>query len=138
MESKTLKQIAKKMWQLDFCMMFTLDGRGRQFSRPMSNNGDVEFDGNSWFFTYEQSDKVKQIESNPSVSLSFQTEEMLFIHLYGIAKIIKQKSMLAEHWQDSLKMWFPEGIETPGIVMLKVEAKKIQYWHKEDEGEWKL
>lgn len=138
MKSKSLKQIADKMRQLDCCMMLTTDGRGTQFSRPMSNNGDVEFDGNSWFYTYEQSDKVKQIKNHPSVSLSFQTADMLFIHLFGTAKIIKQKSILAEHWQEDLQMWFPDGIETSGIVLLKVETKKIQYWHKEDEGKWSV
>lgn len=118
--------------------MVTVNGSGTQFSRPMSNNGEVEYDGMSWFYTYEDSDKVKQIETNPSISLIFQTEDMLFIHLYGTAKIIRQKNIIAEHWQESLKRWFVDGIETPGIVMLKVEAKKIQYWHKEDEGEWKV
>ena len=138
MKSKSLKQIADKIRQLDFCMMLTTDGRGTQFSRPMSNNGDVEFDGNSWFYTYEQSDKVKQIENNPSVSLSFQTADMLFIHLFGTAKIIKQKSVLAEYWQEDSQMWFPDGIETSGIVLLKVETKKIHYRHKKDEGEWSV
>ncbi len=138
MKSKSIKQIAEKMRHLDFCMMVTTDGRGTHFSRPMSNNGDVEYDGNSWFYTYEQSDKVQQIRTSPSVSLSFQTADMLFIHLYGYAKIIKQKSILLEHWQESLKRWFPEGIDTPGIVMLKVQAKKIEFWHKEDEGEWRV
>ena len=63
---------------------------------------------------------------------------MLFIHLFGTAKIIKKKCILAKHWQESLKMWFPEGNETLGIVMLKVEAKKIDFWHKKYEGEWRV
>jgi len=49
MKSKSLKQIAEKMKQLDFCMMLTADSRGTQFSRPISNNGDVEYDDNSYF-----------------------------------------------------------------------------------------
>lgn len=138
MKGKSLKQIAEKMKQLHFCMMLTVDGNGTQFSRPMINNGDVEYDGSSWFYTFEQSDKVKQIETNPSVSLIFHTEDMLFIHLYGTAKIIKQKSIFPAHWQQSLNRWFANAIETPGIVLLKIEAKKIKYWHKEDEGEWRV
>lgn len=63
---------------------------------------------------------------------------MLFIHRYGIANIVKQKSILAAHWQEGLKMWFLGGIDTPGIVILKVVANKIKYWHKEEEVEWSL
>lgn len=35
----------------------------------------------------------------------------------------------------SLKQWFPEGVDTPGIVLVPVEAKRIRYWQQEDEGE---
>lgn len=63
---------------------------------------------------------------------------MLFIHLYGTEKIVKQKSIAAAHRQENLKRWFLGGIVTPGIVILKLEARKIQYWLKQDEGEWSL
>ncbi len=71
MKSNSLKQIAEKMRQLGFCMMTTVDGRGTQFSRLMSNNGEVEYDGNSWFFTYEQSDKVSKANLDQPISKSW-------------------------------------------------------------------
>ena len=61
---------------------------------------------------------------------------MLFIECYGYASIITQKSIMAEKWLDELTMWFPQGIETPGICMIKVTATRIQFWDKEEEGEY--
>ncbi|GAC1417344.1 MAG: hypothetical protein NVS9B7_20860 [Flavisolibacter sp.] len=50
MAKKKLETIIKLMRKLDTCMMTTRTGRGTFNSRPMSNNGDVTYDGNSYFF----------------------------------------------------------------------------------------
>ncbi|MDQ1096677.1 MULTISPECIES: pyridoxamine 5'-phosphate oxidase family protein [Chryseobacterium] len=136
MKKASLKTIAEKMKDLDFCMMITHDGRQVPHSRPMSNNGKVEYDGDSWFFTYEDSNKVHQIKKDDKVSLAYQTDDMLFIECYGTAAIIKDKSVLKKKWVDGLEQWFPEGIETPGICLLKVSAKRVTFWHKDEEGEY--
>ncbi|RYY48841.1 MAG: pyridoxamine 5'-phosphate oxidase [Chitinophagaceae bacterium] len=137
MKTAALSTLAQKMKNLDFCMMVTQDGHHGYHSRPMSNNGEVEYDGNSWFFTYDDSAKVKHIEADAKVSLIYQTDKMLFIECYGRASIIKQKAVMAEKWIDELSRWFPEGLETPGICLIKVTATRIRYWDKEGEGEYK-
>ncbi len=137
MKKASLKTIAEKMKDLDFCMMTTQDGRQVSHSRPMSNNGKVDYDGDSWFFTYEDSNKVQQIKNDHKVSLIYQGEDMLFIECYGNATVITDKEILKEKWIDSLQQWFPEGIETKGICLLKVTAKRVTFWHKEEEGEYK-
>ena len=131
---ENLEYVVKKMKTLDFCMMVTTDGRGTHFSRPMSNNRQVEFDGDNWFFSYEDSDKVRQMNANARVSLIFQGEDMLFMQVYGSASIVKQKSKLAELWVKDLERWFPKGVETPGICLIHLKANKVQFWHKEKEG----
>lgn len=125
------------MKKIDFCMMITQDSRNAFHSRPMSNNREVEYDGDSWFFTYEQSNKVKQIKQNPNVSLILQTDKMLFIECYGKATVIKQRRLMEEKWIDELAQWFPKGLDTPGICMLKVKASRIHLWDKGDEAEYK-
>ncbi|RYD58450.1 MAG: pyridoxamine 5'-phosphate oxidase [Sphingobacteriales bacterium] len=137
MKKASLKAIAEKMKSLDLCMLVTQDGRGSLHSRPMSNNGEVEYDGDSWFFTYEDTHKVKQIEADPKVSLIFQTPKAMFIECYGHASIIRQRSMMEEKWMDELNMWFPQGLDTPGICMLKVSASRVRFWHNEESGEYK-
>ncbi len=130
--------IARYMRKLDICMMITQSARGTLNSRPMSNNGDVKYDGNSYFFTYEGSQKIKDIATNSQVSLNFEGKNNLYITITGKAKIIRSKSAIEEHWMDSLKQWFKQGVDTPGIVLLQVKATKLRYWQKNKEGELKI
>ena len=137
MRKASLKTIAKKMKGLDMCTMITQDGRNGLHARPMSNNGKVEYDGNSWFFSYDYSNKVKQIKADKKVSLVYQGKNMLFIECYGRASIVKDKKIMEEKWIKELDMWFPKGIDTPGICLIKVSATRVHFWDKEEEGEFK-
>ena len=125
------------MKNLDFCMMVTKDGRNTLHSRPMSNNGKVEYDGDSWFFSYRDSNTVKQIENNPMTSLILQKDDMSFVDCYGMASVTENRKMLEEKWVKGLEMWFPDGIETEGICLIKVSAHRIQFWGKHGDGEYR-
>lgn len=35
---------------------------------------------------------------------------------------------MKELWTPMLKAWFPDGLETPGIALLKVAAQQAHYW----------
>lgn len=137
MKKASLASVAKKMKSLDLCMLTTQDGRGSLHSRPMSNNGQVEYDGNSWFFTYRDSGKVRQIMNDPKVSVAFQSKDMVFVECYGHASIIDDRKTMEEHWLDELNRWFPKGLDTPGICLLKVAASRVHFWDKEEEGEYR-
>ena len=134
----SLKAISAKMKSLDICMLTTRTTRGHLSSRPMSNNGDVEFDGNSYFFTFEESRTVKDIREFPQVSLGFNGPDDLYISLTGKARLITRKSMMEEHWLDQLKQWFPQGLDTPGIVLIHVKASRLKYWQGNKAGEHKV
>lgn len=133
-----LAELQNLMKKIDFCQMTTIDGRGRLQSRPMSNNKDVEYNGSSWFFCMEDTDKVKHLKNNNNVTLNFQGEDMLFIECSGKGKVIRDKSKMQKHWTPDLDTWFKDGIDTKGLVMIKVEAKVIRYWHKQYEGSLKV
>ncbi|AJC83739.1 UNVERIFIED_ORG: general stress protein 26 [Rhizobium etli] len=141
MASMTLEDLSSHLKKIDFCMFSTNAGSGRISSRPMSNNGDVEYDGDSWFFSYEETRKIAEIESNRDVSLTFTAPPSLlgkpgiFIAIEGVASLVRERAAFEEHWVADLKRWFPEGIDTPGIVLIKVSASSIQYWDGEDNGE---
>lgn len=137
MKNASLKIIAEKMKSLDFCMMITQDEKNGLHARPMSNNRQVEYNGDSWFFSYEDSNKVRQIQQVQKVSLVFQGKKMLFLECYGNATIVKQRSILEEKWVDDLVRWFPQEIDTPGICLIKIKAIRIQFWDVDGEGGYK-
>jgi len=39
------------------------------------------------------------------------------------------------HWTSDLDKWFDKGVDTPGIVLIKVKANRVTYWKGRDEGE---
>lgn len=142
--AKTLQDIAEAMRDIDFCTLATHTGGGAIGSRPMSNNRNVEFTGDTRFFTYEDRLMVRDVSENANVGVTYLGSAGLkgilgapgqFIHLEGCATIVRDQSKFAEHWDKSLDRWFPEGPETPGLVLLEVTATRIHYWDGEEEGE---
>ena len=53
MTEMSLPELAEKMRHIDFTMLFTRADNGAAAGRPMSNNGDVEYQGDSFFFAYD-------------------------------------------------------------------------------------
>ena len=48
---------------------------------------------------------------------------------------MREKVAFEEHWIPDLDAWFENGIDTPGLVLIKVEAKRIKIWEKNQERE---
>ena len=141
MAEMTLNDVSEAMSDIDFAMLSTRAPDGAITARPMSNNGDVEYDGDSWFFTYEEAHTVADIERDKKVGLSFQGSKSLlgkpplFISVEGDAELIRDKAAFEAHWTKDLDYWFDQGIDTPNIVLIKVHATRIHYWNGKDEGE---
>jgi general stress protein 26 len=141
MAELTLADISEKMRDVDFTILSTRTPSGEIAGRPMSNNRQVEYDGDNYFFTCEDTHTVRDIREDPMVGLSFQAKagmlgmKPFFITIAGKAEIIKDKAQFAEHWTKDLDVWFKEGIDTPGLVLLKVHASRVHYWDGYDEGE---
>lgn len=142
--SKTLSEISEALREIDFCMLVSHAVDGSIAGRPMSNNREAEYDGTSRFFTCDETRMIEDIERNPSVGLTYQGKAGLlgvvgkpglFVHVEGEARVVRDRSRFAEHWTAGLDRWFQQGVETPGLRMLEVVAKRIHYWDGEDEGE---
>jgi general stress protein 26 len=104
----------------------------------MSNNGDVSYDGTSYYFTYEQARAVADIQRNPKVAVGFSSEGGICVAVEGTAELIRDKAALQQHWTSDLDNWFENGVNTPGIVLIKVKAKRATYWKGREEGEVEL
>ncbi len=145
--TKTLADISKAMRDIDFCTLATHTADGAIGARPMSNNREVDYAGDSWFFTFADRQMVKDIAGDPNVGVTYAGSAGLlgllgkpgaFIHVEGRAKIVQDKAQFEAHWDKSMERWFKQGVDTPGLVMLEVAARRIHYWDGEDEGEVSL
>jgi general stress protein 26 len=78
MNHKSLEDISERMAGIDIAILSTHTENGQIANRPMSNNGDVNYDGTSYYFTFEQARTVADIQANPKVVLSFTSEDGIF------------------------------------------------------------
>jgi general stress protein 26 len=145
--TRTLTDISDAMKDIDFCTLATHAGDGAIGARPMSNNRNVDYDGDAWFFTYDDRRMVADIERDANVGVTYLGNPGLkglmgapgaFIHVEGKAQLIRDETRFREHWDKSLDRWFPQGPETPGVILLQVTAQRIHIWDGEEEGEVKL
>ena len=140
-----LKHIAEAMKDIDFVMLNTHTKDGQIGARPMSNNRQVDYDGDSYYFTWDDCLMTKDIEKDPKVGLSLQGAPGkggapgIFIAIEGKAEIVRDdKEAFKEHWVDELERWFEDGVDTEGLVMLHVKATRAAYWDGEDEGDFDI
>lgn len=137
----TIEDVAKALQAIDFAMLNTRTDDGGIAARPMSNNAQVDYDGDSYFFSNGDTRTVRDIARDANVGLSYAGKPGLFgkpgvfIAVEGKAELIRDKAAFAAHWTKDLDYWFKDGIETPGLVMIKVSADRAHYWDGEDEGE---
>jgi general stress protein 26 len=124
-----LQKLRELVKDIDFCMLTTVAETGDLHSRPMSSNGDIDQNGDIWFFTSASSHKVSEIEKLPKVNVSFaDPDNQHYISISGNAQLVRDQSKIEELWRPEFKMWFPEGKDDPDIALLRVSLKKAEYW----------
>ena len=126
---ESLEKLREMVSDIDFCMLTTLDEEGDLHSRPMSANGQIDANGDLWFFTEVSSHKVAEIERSPKVNVSFaDPENQKYVSISGVASLVRDRRKIEELWKPEFKMWFPEGKDDPEIALLRVSPKKAEYW----------
>ena len=144
MADMTLEQISEKMRDIDFAVLSTRTENGALAGRPMSNNREVEFDGDSYFFTCDDTRTVADIRRDPNVGLAYQAKSGMlglkpfFLTVEGRADLIRDQTEFARHWTKDLDAWFKQGIDTPGLTLIKVSAERLHYWDGFNEGELRM
>jgi general stress protein 26 len=124
-----LEKLRELVKDIDFCMLTTVDEGGDLHSRPMSSNGDIDEDGDLWFFTSASSHKVSEIEKLPKVNVSFaDPDNQRYISVSGIAQLVRDRAKIDELWRPEFKIWFPEGKDDPEVALLRVNLQKAEYW----------
>jgi general stress protein 26 len=137
----TLKDISEKMRDIDFAMLSTKTTSGAIAARPMSNNRQVDYDGDNYFFTCDDTGSVRDIQNDPQVGLGYQGKsgalgmKPFFITVEGRAELVRDKQQFEERWTNDLDQWFKDGVDTPGLTMIKVRAERLHYWDGYREGE---
>ena len=124
-----LKKVRSMIKDIDFCMLSTVDEDGCLHSRPMSTNGQVDFDGTLWFFTYGRSHKAEEVGRNQQVNVSYaDPSKQNYVSMSGRAVVVRDRGEIKKRWNPALTAWFPKGVDEPDIALLKVSVDRAEYW----------
>ena len=140
----SLAELADKMAGIDIAVLTTRTAGGQLAGRPMSNNGDVQYNGESFYFTYEDTHTVEDIERDSNVGLAYQGSQKLFgsskfyVFVEGNASLVRDKASYKAHWTPELDKWFEGGIDDSNIVMIRVKAAQIKFWDGMKHGTVKI
>ena len=127
-----IAKVSKLIESARISMLTTMTDDGKHVSRPMALQ-QVEFDGNLWFFANENSATAKEIKANPSVNVSFSnSKNNEWTSIAGSAVVVHDLAKAKELWNPILTAWFNDGLETPGLTLIRVHVESAQYWDGPD------
>jgi general stress protein 26 len=123
-----IKRLAEEIKGIKTVMFTTIGLDGFLRSRPMLSQKQ-EFDGTLWYFCHLIDDKVKEIQLNNKVCLSFVSPaDDVWVSISGTAEVISDRDVMQKMWNPGLKQWFPHEINDKKIALIKVTAHNGEYW----------
>ena len=107
-------------------MMITRTPAGELHGRPMAvarvSDGDTLY-----FATGIGSPKVDELMADPRVTLVFQSKTR-YATVDGTARVTRDRALVDELWQESWKVWFPDGKDDPDIAIVVIQPDRGEYW----------
>ena len=132
---EAIPQIASLINQIDICLFATRGDDGQLHARPMSNNGQVEWDGQSWFFAPTDGRLVTELRADPAAVAAYRAEEgFAFVSVSGRATIETDPELKQRYWLDDLERWFPSGPADPNVALIRLDAEEAQWWTEDGDG----
>lgn len=99
---------------------------GSLVSTPMGMQ-DFEDPGTIWFLTERDTDKVRAIEADPRVNVSFSSTSG-WVSLSGTATVSEDRARLKELWDASAGIFMTGGPEDASNVLLRIDGATAEFW----------
>ncbi len=128
---EALKKLKELVESINICMYCTMEQGSKMASRPMST-AKIEDNGDIWFFTTDHSGPAENAEKAPEVCLNYSSPaKNTYVCVMGDPELSFDKAKMEELWSPILKTWFPDGLETPDIALVKVTPTNAHYWESD-------
>ncbi|MES2424470.1 MAG: pyridoxamine 5'-phosphate oxidase family protein [Pseudomonadota bacterium] len=120
-----LAELGKLIAGFKVAMLTNTGDNGELESRPMAAL-EMDATGALWFFTDLRSAKVEHLRV---ANLSFSdADNGTYVSLSGHGQIVLDRDHIKALWTPFAKPWFPEGPESPDLVLLKFVPHNAEYW----------
>lgn len=126
---ESIQRLSELLNNFKVAMLTTLMSRdGSLHSRPMmAQKG--PFDGNLWFFSRFSTSKVDEIRGGSQVNLAYaDPDKGCFVSISGGAYVIRERMQMEEHWDEVYRSWFPNGLDEPDLILLRVDVTSAEIW----------
>ncbi|WP_207534075.1 pyridoxamine 5'-phosphate oxidase family protein [Desertivirga arenae] len=131
---ENIKKFRELIDGIDIAILSTYNGNEIK-ARPMATT-EVDEDGNIWFFTNEYSGKVDDVEAEHKVSVTYSNStHNTYVVVSGNAIVVEDRIKMEKLFNSATRAFFPQGVDTPDLALLKVRPYEIEYWiNQHDEG----
>jgi general stress protein 26 len=115
----------------NICLMVTQHDTFPFDARPMACQG-VDEAGTVWFLSSSTSDKNRDLERDPRVTLLAQNNKKYeYLQVSGHATIHRERALIDKYWTSMANAWF-EGKEDARVTLVAVHPETGHYWTTED------
>ena len=114
--------------RFEAAIVLTRDPEGGRHGRPMAVVA-VEDNGDIYFVTDLGSAKVAEIKDDNDVVLTFQSGNRFAI-VEGPSEVIVDQTLVDKYWQESWRLWFPEGRQDWRLCLIRVTPARGEYWDR--------
>lgn len=122
------EKLAELIADIRVAMVTTVEADGTLHTRPLAT---LEYQpgGDLWFFTKVASAKVDEVAQDTRVSLAYaDTAKNTYVAVAGTAAVVRDRAKAEELWTPFARAWFPEGLDDPDLVLLRIRAERAEYW----------
>ncbi len=121
-----LGTVAAIMKDTDIAVLTYISLEGALVSTPMGTQ-DFDEPGRTWFLTDRTTDKVRAIEADPRVNVSYSSKAG-WVSLSGTARVSQDRQKLEELWDASAGAFMSGGPDDPSNVLLEIDGATAEYW----------
>ncbi len=129
-------QFFSRLKQFHTGMLTTLSNDGSPHVRPMAV-ARLDEDCSLWFLTRDPSEVATEIRTDSIATISFQREPDLYVIVNGFVRVTHDVHVATQLWQESLRHWFPEGLEDKDLAVISLEPHSGDYWESTGAGKFR-
>lgn len=108
--------------------MLSTHKNGSIHSRPMALT-QKEFSGKLYFFTKDDSLKVKEVKKDHQVGISFSSpDDHTYVSVSGEARMTKNRGLIEKFWTPMVSAYFPKGKDDEHLALIEVDVEYAEYW----------
>ncbi len=124
-KNESLTLLSELIEPLRVAMLTISNAEADLISKPMAPL-EMDEDGAIWFFTDLHSDKVRHLNV---VNLSFSdADNGTYVSISGRGETHSDRNKIQELWTAAAKPWFPNGVDSANLALLKIIPSSVEYW----------